>query len=98
MTMTATIVRSPHARYGCLHTPDELFEQLRREGFLLYRENFMWGRTDGFRHADGRCLYVEQGVIRTPEQQYRELMESWHPLRRDERDYQCRCAAAGKLL
>ena len=53
---------------------------------------------DGFRHADGRCLYVEQGVIRTPEQQYRQLMESWHPLRRDERDYQCRCAAAGKLL
>lgn len=95
---TATPSRRFNVRYRCLHTPDELFEELRCQGFVLYRETFMWGRTDGFRHEDGRCLYVEQGVLRTPEEQYHHLMASWHPLRQDERDYQCRCTTAGKLL
>lgn len=71
---TATPSRRFNVRYRCLHTPGQLFEELRARGFLLYRESFMWGRTDGFRHEDEHCLYVEQGELRTPEEQYHHLM------------------------
>lgn len=94
----ATTNRRSHARYRCLHTSDDLFEQLREQGFYLYRETFQWGRTDGFRHEDGRYLYVEQNVVRTPEEQFTHLMDNWRPAALADRDYFCRMAAAGRLL
>jgi len=97
MTTTSAGVRT-HTRHRCLHTPDQLYEELRAQGFYLYRETFQWGRTDGFRHEDGRYLYVERGILRTPEKQFAHLMNNWRPAARADQDYYCRCAVAGTLL
>ncbi len=62
-----------------------LARQLRKVGFMFYRELFMWGRCPAIRSADSSLIYFfDQGDILTPAQMHERLRETWRPAAADE--------------
>jgi hypothetical protein len=60
------------------------------EGFFCYRENFMFGKCDGYKNKDNEYLFGPiAGVFLSGAELFAHLSECWRPAARREQDYFC---------
>lgn len=84
---------SSEARLDRAYSNSEQVQSLKSQGFWMYRENFMWGRTPAFKNEAGQFRFIlagpfdYSGRVVTPRELLADLLANWRPSRRDESDY-----------
>ena len=80
-------------RMDYAYSNSEQVQTLKSQGFWMYREHFMWGRTPAFKNDAGQFRFIiagpfnYSGRVVTPRELLADLLSNWRPAARPESDY-----------